>query len=87
MPKGPSVFIAQEFLDALPVHQFQYTAKGWREVLVDVNTPDTGGVPEGGVGLTVESDESVLKTREGDPDGSGPRGEEPKMEESSDMFR
>ncbi|CAN0472387.1 unnamed protein product, partial [Ectocarpus sp. 8 AP-2014] len=40
VPKGqPSLFIAQEFLDALPVHQFQYTGNGWRERLVDVNVP------------------------------------------------
>ncbi|CAN0233756.1 unnamed protein product, partial [Hapterophycus canaliculatus] len=33
----PTIFIAQEFLDALPVHQFQYTEEGWRERLVDIN--------------------------------------------------
>lgn len=52
MPKGqPTLFIAQEFLDALPVHQFQYTENGWRERLVDVNVPGAGGAsvdgPEG----------------------------------------
>lgn len=41
VPQGPSLFIAQEFLDALPVHQFEYTANGWREVLVDLNTPES----------------------------------------------
>jgi SAM-dependent MidA family methyltransferase len=34
---GPSLIIAQEFLDAFPVHQFVYTNKGWREKLVDVD--------------------------------------------------
>lgn len=52
-----------------------------------MNTPDTGGVSEVGVGSTVESVESELKTQDGDTDGSGPRGDEQKMEESSDMFR
>ena len=44
VPKGdPTLVIGQEFLDALPVHQFQYTAKGWRERLVDINIPGAGG--------------------------------------------
>ncbi|KAJ0402069.1 hypothetical protein P43SY_009274 [Pythium insidiosum] len=37
VPRGPSLFIAQELFDALPVHQFEYTARGWCERLVDVN--------------------------------------------------
>ncbi|KAG8223898.1 hypothetical protein J437_LFUL001978 [Ladona fulva] len=32
-----SIFIAHEFLDALPIHKFQFTEDGWREVLVDVS--------------------------------------------------
>lgn len=45
VPKGdPTLFIGQEFLDALPVHQFQYTPKGWRERLVDINVSESGGV-------------------------------------------
>ena len=38
VPAGPSIFLAQEFLDAFPVHQFLYTKKGWREMMVDVCT-------------------------------------------------
>lgn len=33
----PLLLVAQEFLDALPVHQFVYTEKGWREKLVDID--------------------------------------------------
>ncbi|KAK7906642.1 hypothetical protein WMY93_015254 [Mugilogobius chulae] len=40
VPKGFSVHVAQEFFDALPVHKFQKTPRGWREVLVDVD-PET----------------------------------------------
>jgi hypothetical protein len=29
VPEGPIIFIGQEILDALPVHQFEYTAAGW----------------------------------------------------------
>jgi NADH dehydrogenase [ubiquinone] 1 alpha subcomplex assembly factor 7 len=34
VPAGPTVLIANEFFDALPVHQFERTAGGWRERLV-----------------------------------------------------
>lgn len=39
VPQGPSIFIAQEFFDAMPVHQFEYTSKGWCERLVDAKQP------------------------------------------------
>ncbi|CAM9855624.1 unnamed protein product [Scytosiphon promiscuus] len=49
VPKGqPTIFVAQEFLDALPVHQFQYTEEGWRERLVDINVPGAGGADADG---------------------------------------
>lgn len=32
----PTMIILQEFLDALPVHQFQRTDEGWRERMIDV---------------------------------------------------
>lgn len=37
VPAGFSIFIAHEFFDALPIHKFQRTERGWREVMVDVD--------------------------------------------------
>ncbi|KAI8787955.1 protein arginine methyltransferase NDUFAF7, mitochondrial [Biomphalaria glabrata] len=37
VPKNLSCFIAHEFLDALPIHKFHKTEKGWREVMIDVD--------------------------------------------------
>ncbi|PIK60182.1 putative NADH dehydrogenase [Apostichopus japonicus] len=34
------LFIAHEFLDALPIHKFQRTPSGWREVLVNIDESD-----------------------------------------------
>ncbi|XP_033342029.2 protein arginine methyltransferase NDUFAF7, mitochondrial isoform X1 [Megalopta genalis] len=36
IPKEFSIFLAHEFFDALPIHKFQRTDKGWNEVLVDI---------------------------------------------------
>ncbi|XP_011871021.1 PREDICTED: NADH dehydrogenase [ubiquinone] complex I, assembly factor 7 homolog isoform X2 [Vollenhovia emeryi] len=36
VPRKFSVFVAHEFFDALPIHKFQKTDKGWREVLIDI---------------------------------------------------
>ncbi|KAJ3227349.1 hypothetical protein HK099_002415 [Clydaea vesicula] len=33
---SPSIIIAHEFFDALPIFKFQYTKNGWREILVDI---------------------------------------------------
>ncbi|XP_028398708.1 protein arginine methyltransferase NDUFAF7, mitochondrial-like [Dendronephthya gigantea] len=37
VPKGCSFYLAHEFFDALPIHEFQRTRHGWREVMVDVD--------------------------------------------------
>ena len=31
VPSGPTILIANEFFDVLPIHQFERTADGWRE--------------------------------------------------------
>ena len=36
LPDGPFILIANEFFDALPVHQFEYTEHGWLERRVGV---------------------------------------------------
>ncbi len=38
VPVGvPCIIVGNEFLDALPVHQFQFTERGWREILIDID--------------------------------------------------
>ncbi|XP_076291709.1 protein arginine methyltransferase NDUFAF7, mitochondrial [Lasioglossum baleicum] len=36
IPKKFSIFLAHEFFDALPIHKFQRTDRGWSEILVDI---------------------------------------------------
>ena len=35
----PTLILGHEFLDALPIQKFQYTKKGWREILKEVLCP------------------------------------------------
>ncbi|GJP51710.1 hypothetical protein CLOM_g10859 [Closterium sp. NIES-68] len=49
VPEGvPTILIAHEFFDALPIHQFQKTDRGWCEKLVDVAEADKQGHPSEG---------------------------------------
>ncbi|XP_062106699.1 uncharacterized protein LOC133818032 [Humulus lupulus] len=42
VPSGvPTIIIAHEFYDALPVHQFQRASRGWSEKMVDVSEDST----------------------------------------------
>ncbi|KAK9484288.1 S-adenosyl-L-methionine-dependent methyltransferase [Lipomyces starkeyi] len=34
-----SFIIAHEFFDALPIHQFEHTQNGWREIMIDYSVP------------------------------------------------
>ncbi|XP_058134382.1 protein arginine methyltransferase NDUFAF7, mitochondrial isoform X2 [Dasypus novemcinctus] len=37
VPKGYSFYLAHEFFDVLPVHKFQKTPQGWREIFIDID--------------------------------------------------
>ncbi|CAG8491987.1 6354_t:CDS:10 [Funneliformis mosseae] len=38
IPAECSFIVAHEFFDALPIHRFELTDKGWREYMVDIDT-------------------------------------------------
>lgn len=38
LPKCPTFFIANEFFDALPIHQFVHTENGWREIMITIDS-------------------------------------------------
>jgi len=41
VPPGPMLLVANEFYDALPVRQFEKTARGWRERMVGLAADDS----------------------------------------------
>lgn len=44
VPRGvPTIILAHEFYDALPVHQFQRTPRGWSEKLIDIAGDSSDG--------------------------------------------
>lgn len=59
VPPGPTIVIAHEFFDAMPVHQFTRTERGWCERLVAIS----GDVEKGRGGSSSSGDES---SRDGD---------------------
>ena len=63
VPEGPLLLVANEFFDALPVRQFEKTARGWTERMVGLDddgnlrlalapgvTPFASALPEAAVG-------------------------------------
>ncbi|KAB1070436.1 class I SAM-dependent methyltransferase [Methylobacterium planeticum] len=68
LPDGPAIILANEFLDALPVRQFQRTPRGWCERVVGL-APDArlafGLAPEPERGLAAEGPEGVVMTLPG----------------------
>ncbi|PWC39079.1 SAM-dependent methyltransferase [Azospirillum sp. TSO35-2] len=45
VPEGPTILVANEFFDALPIRQVQKTAHGWFERLVDLDPAATEEAP------------------------------------------
>lgn len=39
VPEGFILLVAHEFFDALPIHKFHKTYAGYKEVLIDIDTP------------------------------------------------
>jgi len=40
IPDGPLLLVANEFFDTLPIYKFEYTRKGWHEVVIDIEMKD-----------------------------------------------
>jgi NADH dehydrogenase [ubiquinone] 1 alpha subcomplex assembly factor 7 len=59
----PVFVVAQEFLDALPVHSFQKTDEGWRERLIDVASVLEDGDDNHNSNHTKNKKEGVLRPR------------------------
>lgn len=64
IPPAPSLIIANEFFDCLPINQYQYTDKGWRERLV--------GLSETGDGLAFTLGETPPLASLGLPENAAP---------------
>jgi NADH dehydrogenase [ubiquinone] 1 alpha subcomplex assembly factor 7 len=73
VPEGPLLLVANEFFDALPVRQFEKTARGWTERMVGLDddgnlrlalapgvTPFASALPEAAVGAQAEICEAGL---------------------------
>ncbi len=64
-PDGAAIIVANEFFDALPIHQYQRTAEGWRERMVVQG--DGGLLPAPG---DAPADDAVPAALRGSPEGS-----------------
>ena len=50
VPEGPTLLVANEFFDALPIHQYVLTSEGWRERMVGLTPHGTGFIFAAGPG-------------------------------------
>ena len=87
MPDGPLLLVANEFFDALPVRQFEKTARGWVERMVGLGddgetlrlalapgvTPYAAALPDAAVGAQAEICEAGLRARRRDRRAPEPR--------------
>jgi len=67
VPDGPLILVANEFFDALPIHQFVRTPEGWRERQVGLSANDTLTF---GIGTARLQDRDVPATARSAPDGT-----------------
>ncbi|GAB4577205.1 MAG: class I SAM-dependent methyltransferase [Roseibium sp.] len=67
VPDGPLILVANEFFDALPIHQFVRTADGWRERLIGLAE---GGALSFGLGTAMLPETAVPAAAAGAPDGT-----------------
>ena len=82
VPGGPTILIAHEFFDAMPVHQFTRTERGWCERLValrgdaprrrrrgEEEEEEGGGGGAGGAGVTTGAGSASADDSRDDDDG------------------
>ena len=64
----PELFLAHEFLDALPVHQLVHTPRGWRERMIDLREFSEEALTSGGA--PTDGSESESGSESGSGSGS-----------------
>ncbi|WP_417686468.1 class I SAM-dependent methyltransferase [Roseibium sp.] len=67
IPEGPLLLVANEFFDALPIHQFVRTGNGWRERMVGLNEANELTF---GIGNAQLPDQDLPASVRGAPDGA-----------------
>jgi len=67
VPQGPAIVLANEFFDALPIHQFVRTDSAWRERVVGVNDEDRLAF---GLGVAILPDDVLPANCAGAPVGA-----------------